>query len=165
MPTDKIFRRMPLTLIRVRFANGPAAEMSPRAQLEDLPRDVTVKFHRHSLKLAARKDALIAGSTYFHEHFEEVIFPPSNPKLYEKPHQLADRPHSTQQQPQSLRPKLSCQGRLLDQRPRRSLSLASRAKGSKTTLCSRISPRYYSSLRRSVSPLSKSSSRASSRRS
>jgi hypothetical protein len=38
----------------------------------DIPLDVTIKFHKSDLKLKGYKAALIAGSNFFREHFEDV---------------------------------------------------------------------------------------------
>jgi hypothetical protein len=41
----------------------------------DIALDVTIKFHKSDLKLKGSKAALIAGSNFFREHFEDVRTP------------------------------------------------------------------------------------------
>ena len=43
-----------------------------RDQYADVPHDVTIKFFRSDVELQAQKKALVAGSTFFGDHFEKV---------------------------------------------------------------------------------------------
>jgi hypothetical protein len=57
---------------RATTKNGDSYTTTNDIPLENIPLDVTIKFSKSDLKLKGSKAALIAGSNFFHEHFEDV---------------------------------------------------------------------------------------------
>jgi hypothetical protein len=70
----------------------------------DVPLDVTIKFSKSDLKLKGSKAALIAGSNFFREHFEDVRSPHLRTAIEKWP---TNRPHSTHPNEHSPRQKPS----------------------------------------------------------
>jgi hypothetical protein len=89
--------------------NGDNYTNATNIPLDNIPLDVTIEFHKSDLKLRGSKAALIAGSNFFRDHFEDVRTLHLRAAIISKQtsKQVITRPPSTQPNAPSPRRKLS----------------------------------------------------------